>query len=188
MKRNVTVFLSFLMVLLVITIGCTGKKTSTSTETITVGIASQSLKEQVYRDMQVGVEEKAKELGAVVEWQICDYDPQRELEIVNNYITKGVDVLIIEAVNTETSTPMMEAAFDANIPVVALETELLGGSGPVVRITCNFRRIGQAQVEKFIEDWGEGKPANVVILAGTNTDFVAQEIVYGNHDILDNHP
>ncbi|MCG8483241.1 MAG: sugar ABC transporter substrate-binding protein [Clostridia bacterium] len=153
-----------------------------------IGVVSQSMKEQVYRDMKAGAEAKANEAGVTLKWQTCDYDAQKQLQIVNNYITQGFDVLIIEPVNPETSVPLMEAAQAANVPVVNLEAEVKGGDGAAVRVTCDFNAIGRAQMQKFVDDWGSDEPANVVILAGTKTDNVAQEMVKGYHEILDNNP
>jgi len=136
-KKGIAMVLAvFLMVTL---FGCgaaeTGKEGDAGDQTIKVGVASQWMKEQVYRDVQVGAEAKAKELGISLEWQTCDGNAEKELEIVNNYITRDFDVLIIEPVNPETSTPMMEAAKAAGIPVINLEAEVKGGDGAAVRIT-----------------------------------------------------
>jgi len=155
---------------------------------IKIGIASQSMKEQVYRDMKAGAEAKAEELGVHMEWQSCDLNAEKEIEIVNNYVTQEFDVIVIEPMNPETSTPMMEAAAAAGIPVVNLEAELRGGDGPAVRVTCDFNAIGKANAQRFLEDWGADKPANIVILNGTKTDNVAQEINQGYHEILDQNP
>jgi len=182
--------------LLVMLAGCGEDKTEdVSSKTadeqnidIQIGIVSQSMKEQVYRDMKSGAEEKAKEQGATMEWQSCDLNAEKEMDIVNNYITQDFDVLVIEPVNPETSTPMMEAAAAAGIPVVDLEAELKGGDGPAVRVTCDFNAIGQSLAQRFIDDWGADKPANVVILNGTKTDDVAQQLQKGYHEVLDKNP
>ena len=185
-----------MVMLVVMLVGCGGSKTeSTGTSgsgdksgIIKIGIASQSMKEQVYRDMKAGAEAKAKELGVTVEWQSCDLNAEKEMEIINNYITQDFDVLVIEPVNPETSAPMMDAAAAAGIPVVDLEAELKGGDGPAVRVTCDFNAIGKANAQRFIDDWGKDKPANVVILNGTKTDNVAQEISKGYHEVFDANP
>lgn len=189
-KKSIAMVLTvFLMAML---IGCGGTTEDVDAEPenveIKVGIASQSMKEQVYRDMQAGAEEKAEELGVKLEWQTCDYNAEKQVEIVNNYITQGFDIIVIEPVNPETSTPLMEAAQAADIPVVNLEAEVRGGAGAAVRVTCDFNAIGKANAQKFIDDWGADKPANVVILAGTKTDNVAQEIVKGYHEVFDKNP
>lgn len=189
-KKGIAMVLAvFLMVTL---FGCgaaeTGKEGDAGDKTIKVGVASQWMKEQVYRDVQVGAEAKAKELGMDLEWQTCDGNAEKELEIVNNYITRDFDVLIIEPVNPETSTPMMEAAQAAGIPVINLEAEVRGGDGAVVRVTCDFEAIGAANAQRFLDKWGADKPANVVILAGTKTDDVAQAVTRGYHDVLDKNP
>jgi ABC-type sugar transport system substrate-binding protein len=180
----------FLMILLATSIALMGcaKKSEEGQKTIQIGIVSQWMKEQFYRDMQAGAEAKAEELGIAVEWQVCDGDAQRELEIVNNYISRGFDVIAIEPVSPETSASMMEAAAAANIPVVDIEAELIGGDGPIVRVSANFRALGQEHAKTFLKDFGADKPINVVILAGYKTDFVAEELVRGNHDILDQYP
>ena len=200
MKKGIIV-VTLIAMLISLLAGCSAPATETAApeaapqksasekpaDEIKIGIVSQSMKEQVYRDMQAGAEAKAKEAGIKLEWQTCDLDPQKEVEIVNNYITQGFDVIVIEPVNPETSVTMMEACQKANIPVVNLEAETIGGAGPVVRVTCDFNAIGKAQMQKFVDDWASDKPANVVILAGTKTDNVAQEMVKGYHEVLDQH-
>lgn len=196
MKKVISITL--IVLLMTALFGCGSSKNSDSAETqgdsvkkagdIKIGITSQSMKEQVYRDMKAGAEAKAKELGVKVEWQSCDLNAEKEMEIVNNYITQDFDVLVIEPVNPETSAPMMEAAAAAGIPVVDLEAELKGGDGAAVRVTCDFNAIGKANAQRFLDDWGADKPANIVILNGTKTDNVAQEISKGYHEILDKNP
>ncbi len=196
MRKGIAI--TMVVLLMVSLIGCGSSQNNNSEETqgdsvkpaskIKIGIASQSMKEQVYRDMKTGAEEKAEELGVQVEWQICDYNAEKEMEIINNYITQEFDVVAIEPVNPETSTPMMEVAKTAGIPVVNLEAEVMGGDGAAVRVTCDFNAIGKANAQRLIDDWGEDTPANVVILAGTKTDNVAQEIVKGYHEVFDQYP
>lgn len=182
------------VLLMVALIGCGGSKSvdqvdSQTTDEIKIGFVSQSMKEQVYRDMQAGAEAKAEELGVHMEWQTCDYDAQKELEIVNNYITQEFDVLVIEPVNTETSTPLMEAAAAAGVPVVNMEALVQGGDGAAVRITCDFNAIGKANAQRIIDEVGaDNKTINVAILNGTKTDAVAQEINKGYHEVFDANP
>jgi ABC-type sugar transport system substrate-binding protein len=196
LKKGLTT--TMIVLLIAALVGCGSSKTASTDEAqgdtakqagdIKIGIASQSMKEQVYRDMKAGAEAKAKELGVQVEWQSCDLNAEKEMEIVNNYITQEFDVIAIEPVNPETSTPMMEAAAAAGIPVVDLEAVLMGGDGPAVRVTCDFNAIGKANAQRFLDDWGADKPANIVILNGTKTDNVAQEINKGYHEVLDKNP
>lgn len=159
---------------------------SSESAKIKIGVVNQTLKEAVYRDMRDGALEKAKELGVMVEWQSCDLDAQKQVDIVNNYITRGFDVIVCEPVSPDASYAVADICGEAGIPLVDLEAVILTDNDaykPKVHITGDFRAIGRGQIEEFLKDFGNG-PANMVILCGTLGDSVAQDLNDGYQDIL----
>jgi ABC-type sugar transport system substrate-binding protein len=188
MKRNFLLGMSALLLASMLS-GCGGKGSESGTDTqIKIGIASRTMKEQIYRERLVGAEARAKELGVYMEWQACDLKPEREIEIVNNYITQGFNAIVLEAMDPETSVSIMVALAEAKLPVVVMDQEVMGGDGPYVMVTVDWHGIGTTSAEQFIQDFGTDKPANVVILGGTKLDKVAQDITRGYHDVLDKYP
>lgn len=164
-----------------------GGAAAASKNAIKIGVASQTMKEAVYRDMKDAAMKKAEELGVYAEWQVCELDPEKEVEIVRNYITRGFNVIVIEPVNPATSTQMAEICAEAGVPIVDLEAIIVADTLPKVRITGDFKEIGRAQVREFLKDFGKG-PANMVILSGTLGDNVAQDMTDGYKEVLAQNP
>lgn len=154
---------------------------------IKIGITSQTMKEKTYRDMMAGAEERAIEKGVYMEWQPCDLDASKELDIIHNYITRGFDVIAIEPVNGTVSVEMAQACVDAGVPFISLEVDFEGENMPDILVSGDFYGIGQAKVDKFVEVFGDG-PANIVLMDGTLGDSVATAVHNGAVDQLKNYP
>lgn len=154
---------------------------------IKVAFNTQTLQEAVYRDMQKAAEAKAAELGVSMEWQTCDRDANKQIESLNNFITKGFKTIVIEPVDPETSIRLAELCAEAGVTMVDLEAIIKGPNKPAVRVTCDFREIGRAQAREFLKDWGTG-PANMVIFCGTLGDDVAAEMYAGYEEVLKENP
>ena len=154
---------------------------------IKIGITSQTMKEKTYRDMLAGAEVEAAAKNVYMEWQPCGLDAAKELDIINNYITRGFDVIAIEPVNGTVSVEMAQACVDAGIPFISIEVEFEGSNMPDALVSGDFRGIGYAKVEKFVEAYGDG-PANIVLLDGTLGDSVATMLHDGVMEALEKYP
>lgn len=64
--------------------------------------------------------EQAKQKGWAVNTADAELDTLKQIQQVNNFIASDVDAIVIEAVDYEAIVPGIEAANEANIPVICL--------------------------------------------------------------------
>src|SRR4051795_12775303 len=89
-----------------------------------------------YQNVIKGMTAHAKDLGIEVEVQDANLDVAKQVAAAEDFIAKGVDVLIITPVNEEGVVPLLRQAKAANIPVV-LEGNPVKGMTTMVAI-CDY--------------------------------------------------
>ena len=107
--------------------------------------------------------EQAKQKGWAVNTADAELDTLKQIQQVNNFIASDVDAIVIEAVDYEAIVPGIEAANEANIPVICLICDAAGGD--FVYIGSDNYQCGEAQAEFYSEKLPEN--AKIVYLAGT---------------------
>lgn len=159
----------------------------------TIGLILSTMNNPFFVALHKGAEEKAAELG--IEMLVVDSqnDPAKEIGNMEDLITKGVDVILINPVDSEAVGSAIQIANDQGIPVITLDrgaasgevaahiasdniaggrmageyiAELLGGSGNVVEL----EGIGGTSAAR---DRGQG--FNEAI-SGTDLEVVARQV------------
>jgi D-xylose transport system substrate-binding protein len=173
-----------------LTVGCTaaaGDATAgggeASADKIVIGVTNTSMKTPVYEVMREAALEKAEEMGAEVIWQSAEFDANAQLSQVQNMISQGIDVLVIEPVDNNAAAQHVQLARDAGIPVVNLEY-YIEGADLALRIVADSEAVGALQVQTFLDHW-EGGDANAVILSGTSGSEIAETITQGNEGAIE---
>lgn len=144
-------------------------------EKITVGYSVKTLLGSAWFEaLRRATEEEAKKLGIELIQIDAQGNSDKQVKDVQDLITKGVDVLIIDPAHPTASLAALDAAEAAHIPVVNFNTafDLQDKQYSVLKtvITCDNYTIGYnagAEVAKIY-----GKPqAKAVILAGAEGDI-----------------
>jgi len=114
--RVATLPLVVLMTLLALT-GCVNPPEQTATDTgatpgpqagdrpIRIGFSMDTLKEERWQRDKMLVEQRARELGAVLDVQVANGDDAVQTKQADNMLTKGVDVLIVAPHNGVIAAP-----------------------------------------------------------------------------------
>ena len=128
-----------------------------------IGYVTNYATHEWYQNVIKGMKAHGKELGIDVEVQDANLDIAKQVSEVQDFIAKGVDVLIITPVNEEGVVPLLRQAKAANIPVV-LEGNPVKGMTTMVAI-CDYDTGYSAGVEagKYAKDklGGVAKVMNV---------------------------
>ena len=135
----------------------------TETSDITIGVSFMTLNSPFFEAMQRGVEEQAEASGVEVIITDAQLNAADQISSVENLIAQNVDVILLNAVDSEAVVPAVEAANDAGIPVICLDV-LAAGGDITSFIASNNRAAGEMGGEFIAEQLGgEGK---VIILDG----------------------
>jgi ribose transport system substrate-binding protein len=139
---------------------------------LTIGLTVVTLANPFFVAMSKGVEEAGKELGADVFVESAEYDLAKQTSQIENFITKKVDVILLNAVDTKGIAAAVQQAKDAGIPVIAVDTNAEGGVDATV--TSDNYQAGKLAGEYVIEQLG-GK-GNIAIIDGPPVSAVTDRI------------
>src|SRR5687767_9029652 len=147
---------------------------------VRIGFSMDTLKEERWqRDKQL-VEQRAKEVGAVLDVQVANGDDAVQTKQADNMLIKGVDVLIVAPHNGEIAASIVEAAHRKGVPVIAYD-RLIRNSDVDLYTSHQVERMGEMQAEYALRHKPRG---NYVLIGGSPTDFNAILLRNGQMKIL----
>lgn len=100
---------------------------SKSSEEIRIGISLSNLENPFFKEMKEGIEERARREGMTVEVLSAKDSPVEELRHIEGFISEGVDVMIINPVNSYAVSRGIALANEAKIPVITIDRESFRG-------------------------------------------------------------
>lgn len=150
-----------------------------------VGFVLSTLQEERYQKDQKFFIDEAKKLGLEPIVVAADNNPQTQTAKVENLLSQGVKVLVIQAVNSGAAANLVKMAHEEKVPVVAYD-RLITGAPVDYYITVNAVQIGALQAEAAVKATG-GK-GNFVILKGQAGHQIVNEHMKGINSVLSKHP
>lgn len=160
--------------------GTTGSTSAPHSGPVRIGFSMDTLKEERWqRDKQL-VEQRAKEVGAVLDVQVANGDDAVQTKQADNMLTKGVDVLIVAPHNGEIAASIVEAAHRRGVPVIAYD-RLIRNSDVDLYMSHQVERMGEMQAEYALKHVPKG---NYLLIGGSPTDFNAILLRKGQMNIL----
>src|SRR5688572_23453566 len=188
-QMRVAKLASVILISMLVAGGCVNppeQKTAT-TETqqggdrpVRIGFSMDTLKEERWQRDKMLVEQRAKEIGAVLDVQVANGDDAVQTRQADNMLTKGVDVLIVAPHNGEIAASIVEAAHRRGVPVIAYD-RLIRNSDVDLYISHQVERMGEMQAEYALKHKPRG---NYVLIGGSPTDFNALLLRNGQMKIL----
>ncbi|HEV2722844.1 MAG TPA: substrate-binding domain-containing protein [Thermoanaerobaculia bacterium] len=147
---------------------------------VRIGFSMDTLKEERWqRDKQL-VEQRAKEVGAVLDVQVANGDDAVQTKQADNMLTKGVDVLLVAPHNGEIAASIVEAAHRKGVPVIAYD-RLIRDCDVDLYISHQVERMGEMQAQYALQHVPKG---NYVLIGGSPTDYNAILLHKGQMTIL----
>lgn len=160
----------------------TGGSGEASSEVKTVGLMVQDLGNPFFASMNNGVKAAAEKLGATYTAQDGRQDLAVQNDQIDAFIQQGIDVLLINAVDSEGIGPAVDRARNAGITVVAVD---VGAKNAEATVTTDNVQAGRIACDSLIEQIG-GK-GEILIVDGTPTTSI-QDRVKGCNESLSKNP
>lgn len=164
MKKILVV--SLVLILALGMFGCGGKAPASDEKedtTATIGLIVSTLNNPFFVDLRDGAQAKADEMGAELVVLDSQDDSATELSNMEDLITKGVDLILINPTDSEAVGNAVAAANEAGIPVITLDRS--ANSGEVVCHIASDNVAGGKLAGEFIIEKLGGK-GKVVELEG----------------------
>ncbi|MBS1796335.1 MAG: substrate-binding domain-containing protein [Acidobacteria bacterium] len=136
-----------------------------SDKKIKIGFSMDTLKEHWVKDKEL-VEKRAAELGADVVTNVAESNDERQLQQIDDFITQGVDVLVIAPHNGQVMATAVDKAKAKGIPVVSYDRLILSDKIDVL-VSHLHSLAGQMQADYALKNAPKGK---YVMIYGAPTD------------------
>lgn len=147
---------------------------------IRIGFAMDTLKEERWQRDHDLFEQRAKELGCEVTITVANNDDARQVNQVDDMLTKGIDVLVIAPHNAQTAATMVEKAKAQGVPVISYD-RLINSDQLDLYISHQVPRMGEMQGEYALKHAPKG---NYIMVYGAATDNNALILRDGQKRIL----
>jgi D-xylose transport system substrate-binding protein len=143
--------------------------TSPAARPVRIGFSMDTLKEERWQRDKALVEQRAKELGAVLDVQVANGDDAVQTKQCDNMLIKGVDVLIVVPHNGEIASSIVEAAHRKGVPVIAYD-RMIRNADVDLHVAHEQEKIGEMQAQYALDRVPKG---NYVLIGGAPTDYNA---------------
>jgi ribose transport system substrate-binding protein len=143
-------FCLLIMVLLV------GSFTCVAASKITVGISIPHAQSEFFVNVLAGARQVIKDNGGIVYEDVANKDVARQIAAVENFIQKGVQIIIIDAVDSYSCIPAVKKANAAGIPIIAVDANIMGGQLATFVSSDNFKcgTLGAEYIAKTLKGKG----------------------------------
>lgn len=149
--------------------------TCAQAESYTIGFAVSTLENPFFVTMKDAAVAKAAELG--VDLVVLDAQDSAETQAsqVEDFITRGVDLLIINPVDSDAIGTSVMACNEANIPVITV-TRASNAGTVVQHLDIDNKEAGRLDAEQLLKDLdGKGKVAILEGIAGSSSAIEREE-------------
>src|SRR5947209_16156817 len=147
---------------------------------VRIGFSMDTLKEERWQRDKALVERRCKEVGAECEVQVANGDDAVQTKQCDNFLTKGVDVLIVAPHNGQIAASIVEAAHKQGVPVISYD-RLIRNSDVDLYVAHQVVKIGQMQAQYALTNAPKG---NYVLIGGSQTDNNALLLMEGQMQVL----
>lgn len=135
---------------------------------ITVGFSTIILADQFFVRLQKGMDDAAARLGVAMIHNNPDGDPTAQFKAVENFITQGVDVVIVDAIDPNGVQPALRAAQEAGIPVIAVDEVLDGVEVVTAGVGLSNFEVGKEIAERLLA-YGEANNMLPLVIGDIHT-------------------
>lgn len=142
--------------------------TSGAASDITVGLSLSTLANPFFVTLQEGAQAAADEAGIELIVNDSQDDAQTEANGIEDFITQGVDVIVLNPVNSEAAVAVVESAEAAGIPVITVD-RAVDGADVATHVSSDNVLGGELATEELLSliD-GEGLVAQLEGIPGTD--------------------
>lgn len=115
-----------------------------------------------------------------VDYYNADQDEQKQAQQVTSALTAGADVMVLDPVNGDGATGMVQEAQGQDVPVIAYDRFIEGAD---YYMSFDNETVGQMQAEALVEAVGD--TGSILMLNGDPKDPNAGQFKAGAHSVLD---
>lgn len=146
---------------------------------VVVGVSWGNFQEERYKIDEAAIKGELAKEGASYIAADAQSSPSKQQNDVDSLITRGANVLVIDALDTSAIVPAVERAKAAGIPVIAYD-RLIEDKG-VFYITFDNVGVGRLQAQAIYAVQPKG---NYALIKGSSTDLNSDFLHQGQMEVL----
>ncbi|MBU8880435.1 substrate-binding domain-containing protein [Bacillus sp. FJAT-29790] len=150
---------------------------------LTIGVTTATLRHQFFIDIDNGMKKAAEEAGVELLVNDPNLDLAKQVSSIEDYMQKGVDALVVLAVDNAGVVPVIEEAKDKGIPIITADSVVESESVDTFIGTENYdagKQLGE-YLKKDIE--AKGKDVQVAVVTHEQS-FVQKQRLEGLKEVL----
>jgi len=147
---------------------------------IVIGISLGTSREERWQREIVMFEDYAEKMGVTVVIQSAEDEVTNQMSQCENLIAQGIDVLIVQALDSEAAGSIVEIAHEAGVPVIAYDRLVRNGDLDYY-VTFDSEKVGEVEATFVVSKAPKG---NYIWLKGGPEDFNAHLVYKGQQNIL----
>jgi len=153
----------------------------------TFAFISQDFKDTFSQSVTSGIEDYVAKAYPNVELLVGDgeQDVNRQVQLAENFITQGVDVLMLSSSDSDGCVVICETARENNVPLVVVNSDVACPEVDHFFAGSDHYYSGQLQAEYLIDNVDDSEKLNLCYLGGTNGFTHAKLRREGLYETLD---
>ncbi|MEG1516301.1 MAG: autoinducer 2 ABC transporter substrate-binding protein, partial [Clostridia bacterium] len=177
--------LSMLMVIMLITTTFMGLAVAEQKE-IVIGVAPKMVGAPYWDYANEGCVKAGKALGITVNLQASTTaSAQEQAAIIDNFVTLGVDAIVVAANDESTLLPALNRASDAGIPIITYDSDVPDSRRLYCVASCGQVELGEMMAKELVDIMGES--GEVAFMTGSLSAFNHNQILEGYRNVLDRY-
>lgn len=138
---------------------------------LTIGVTVANSTNPFFQNESKAAKEYGAEIGAKVLSQVANEDVQTQSNQIDQFVTSGVDFIVVDAADTDGVGPAVKRAIAAGIPVIGVDNQSKNAS---VNITTDNTQAGEISCQSLGEQLGGA--GKIAILNGTPVSAVDDRV------------
>ena len=152
---------------------------------VSVGVSLLTRGHQFYRDLEEAMQTEADKYGIELMIESAEFDPNKQVDQLDNYVTQGVDAIVVCPCDTESIGTTITRVNRAKIPVFT--ADIASAKGDVAcHIASDNVQGGRLAAEALVEALGPNGGKIVIVDDPVHSSVVDR--VKGFLEILESHP
>lgn len=152
--------------------GCTGSDASEKGGK-TIGVSFAAPRIALYAGIQKGIQAEAKKQGVKVVFTDAGGDPLKQANDINDLIAKGVDGILVSAIDAKAVVAPLNSAKAAHIPVMTVARDVEDKSSRASYIGNDWGKSGTQIAQWTCKNVGKGK---IIMIKGPSAAPYVQEM------------
>lgn len=161
---------------------------SDTSDDVTIGISLCAIESQMWSEYQKSMHTACDDAGVKYTESIAENDIQKQNQQIEDFISQGVDAIIIAPADGDAVVSAIKKCNEANIPVIMANRAAGEGATEYATISSDNKAMVKREVEYIAQNAPAGTKYRCLELVGSLTDVNAIARQQGFEEAIKEHP